>query len=343
MDDASLAVDTTDVNDEEESSAEGRESDDEDLQRDYVLRRISDRTAERKRKREEDAQNEREKKARIDAAATSRDMAHYRKVLKEIDKKKDEIKHHEEAIARMDGELRENSVNRTKVLGRDRFWNRYYWFERNGMPFAGDPESSTANKGYANGRLWIQGPDDIEQKGFIDLGETDMSRYRMAFGLSVRERKELEEGPTGLLNAHQWGYYDDPESLDKLIEWLDDRGLREKALKKELLNWRDTIVKYMHIANAHLKETAKKKANSEEPAPGITTRTKRHIDQRRIKFPCLAWTNNKARKALGHAHAEESPQPEEKVQELKKVVSKLRGFTSVNERPATRQGTRYRG
>src|SRR5271168_4431874 len=84
-------------------------------------------------------------------------------------KKSKKIDQAEDAIADVDNDLREADCPRTRVLGKDRFWNRYYWFERNAMPYEGLGESSTADAEYANGRLWVQGPDDIEREGFIDV------------------------------------------------------------------------------------------------------------------------------------------------------------------------------
>ena len=171
-----------------------------------VLRRSN---VDRKRKRDEElARKEQEKKDKADAKA-SKQSAQLKKVLANIEKKKDGIRECEDDIARYDGDLREANCQRTKALGRDRFCNRYYWFERNGMPFGGMPDSSTADYGYANGRLWVQGPDDMERNGFIERDDAEMTAYRLQFGMTVPERRDLEEGPTQLARAWDWGYYDD--------------------------------------------------------------------------------------------------------------------------------------
>src|SRR5208282_2476526 len=105
------------------------------------LRRGLDRAAERKRKREE----EREKKEKAEAAAKlPKVSSHFKKIVREIEKKRERIKECEDEIAILDGDLREADCPRIRCLGKDRFWNRYYWFERNGMPYAGLPDSSTA-------------------------------------------------------------------------------------------------------------------------------------------------------------------------------------------------------
>ena len=155
------------------------------------LRRGLDRAADRKRKR--DAEQEKKEKAEAEAKVPKQSKQ-FTKLLKDIQKKEDLIKKQEEEIAILDNDLRENNCPRTLVLGKDRFWNRYYWFERNGMPYTGMPDSSTADAGYANGRIWVQGPDDIEREGFIDMPEEWQNEYRAKFNMTVPERKKLEDG-----------------------------------------------------------------------------------------------------------------------------------------------------
>ncbi|KAI5305139.1 hypothetical protein KEM56_005184, partial [Ascosphaera pollenicola] len=159
------------------------------------------------------------------------------KILAKITAEKAKVKDLERQILNYDDQLRELDTSRTRCLGIDRFWNRYYWFERNGMPFEGRRDSSTASAGYSNGRLWLLGPDETEVKGFMD--SPVLARATMAsYGLTVIQRREREEGAApgsgGVLGHGQWGYYDEPEELDKLLEWLDSRGNREIKLRKEV-------------------------------------------------------------------------------------------------------------
>lgn len=316
-----------------EDNSEPATSDSEDEGPHKGRRRISSRANDLKRKREqeEEVRREKEKKAKLENSVT----AQYKSLTREIQKKEKEIISCEDQVAAFEEKLRVSTCHRTKELGRDRFWNRYYWFERNGMPFAGYETSSTASKGYANGRIWVQGPDDIERAGFIDLPPDEASQYALHFGMSVQRRQELEVGSTLLRTATDFGYYDTPEALDKLIGWLDDRGHREKALRKELQKWRDKIVEQMDAMNTYLAEVAEKKASSEEPIIGIATRKKTYVDHNATKYPCLAWTNSAAKRELGQLHSEGL---------LKKVAKVSRGKTqsAVVEKPTTRQSTRLR-
>lgn len=302
------------------------------------LRRGND----RKRKREEEAARAAEEKKKAELAKQQpKQSKEFKKILVDIEELKEQIMHHESKINECDADLREANVQRTKVLGRDRFCNRYYWFERNGQPFGGLPRSSTSHYGYANGRIWVQGPDELEKDGLIDRTPEDQNDYRRRYGLSVPERRELEEGATVLQSAHEWGYYDDPVLLDNLIGWLDDRGDREKKLRKELFEWRDVIVQYME---AHKKfkdeEAAKKLEVDEEQATRISTRHRVHEDQTAAKERCLKWTNTMAIDEIGHLHSQpEKPKPKQKIA-LRPPPKGVAVPVNRSGKPVTRQGLR---
>lgn len=284
--------------------------DDEDAIGGRSLRRAN----ERKRKRDEDShrrEREREEKEKAKMAkAKPKQSKEFVKIVNEIDKLRQTIVDCETEIEDCDDDLREASNHRTKVLGRDRFWNRYYWFERNGMPFAGLPDASTAEYGYANARIWVQGPDDMERTGFIDLTDDEQKAYQNRHGMTVFERKELEEGASRLRSAEEWGYYDDPESIKMLVGWLDEKGVREKALRKELMTWEEIITKHMVNLKKHL-EGENKDPEDEEPVPRMSTRHKTYVDTDAEGLRCLKWHNNAAIEHQGHLHSE-PPRPKEK-------------------------------
>ncbi|KAL3419146.1 hypothetical protein PVAG01_09368 [Phlyctema vagabunda] len=311
---------------------------DEDVHVGRSLRRANDRAVERQRKRE--LQQEKKEKAEA-AAKLPKQTKQFTKLLKDIAKKEAEVKACEKEIAILDNDLREADCPRTRYLGKDRFWNRYYWFERNGMPYAGLPNSSTAEAEYANGRIWVQGPDEIERLGYIDIQDDWLNEYQAKFNMTPKERKNLEEGPTSVFNAHEWGYYDEPEDVDKLIAWLDPRGLNEVKFKKEITNYRDRIVTRMEKRNEYLKKTTE-----ELPEPGkrMSTRTKHQQDT--LPYRCLQWHNSTAIHELGHLHSEQprTRKPAKKamkeaapVIEERETRSETRG---KKPKPVGRQGTR---
>ncbi|KAI1504274.1 ATP-utilizing chromatin assembly and remodelling N-terminal-domain-containing protein [Biscogniauxia marginata] len=271
------------------------------------LRRGGDRAAERQRKREE---QERKKEAEL-AAKVPKQSKQFLKLMKDIQKKEDSIKKCEDEIATLDNDLREADCGRTRVLGKDRFWNRYYWFERNGMPYGGLPNSSTADAGYANGCIWVQGPDDMEREGYIDLVPEYQDEYKAKFKMTVPQRKKMEEGRTSVFNARQWGYYSEPSEVDSLLNWLDPRGFNELKLRKEILLYKDKIVtsmenrtKYLSVEHDAAKETEKK-----EESKRMTTRTKTQASPEPPTFRCLNWTNTMAIDEIGHLHSEPPPPP----------------------------------
>lgn len=259
----------------------------------------------------EEARKEKAKKAKI-LAEQNRKQKEWEKLLDSIEKKKDELKECEASINELDDDLRETNVHRSKFLGKDRFLNKYYWFEHNGMPFGGVPNSSTAAYGYANGRLWVQGPDAYEFQP--NLEEPALSQDKERFGFTIPERKEKEEGLTHLTDASEWAYYDDPEDIDQLLLWLDERGNREKQLRKDILTYRDRIAEYMIKLREHIAEQDKAKEQEEDEeavknATRISTRKKTYLDKETVKDRCLLWTNSIMREENGFSHSEEYEPP----------------------------------
>lgn len=272
------------------------DTEDEEASKGPSLRGGTDRATERKRKQDE----ERERKEQL--AKQPKGSKQYQKVLKKIDEQKANVEMYEQKIDTVDNDLREADCPRTRCLGKDRFCNRYWWFERNAMPYEGMPNSSTSEAQYANGRLWVQGPDDMERLGFIDVPDAQRKEYQKQFQMSPAERKKNDEGQTSVFNAHEWGYYDDPESIDQLTDWLDSRGNRESRLKKELQLCRDNIVKYMKSRQEYLEQIAERAESEEYPAKRVTTRHKTYVDDR--KHRCLSWRNTLALSENGHLHVD---------------------------------------
>jgi hypothetical protein len=208
------------------------------------------------------------------------------------------------------------------------------------MPFAGVPHTSTAHYNYANGRLWVQGPDEMAREGFIDADEEWQAKYVEVFNMTVPERKEREEGETRLEDATQWGYIDDPEKVDQLMGWLDERGVREKMLKKELLAWREVIVDCMKKMHEHLDEVAAKKIEgSEEPEKRFSTRTKAHTELDRSEWQCLLWKNTLAIEQFGMVHSEGLRKKRKGVAEKKDKGLNLK--VVKNAKLVTRTGQSY--
>ena len=312
-------------------SDESKSSDDEDEQP-SMARRISNRAINLKRKRalEEEQKQQQEE---------TKEAAEYRKVLKDFDDKSGQVKDLEDEIERYDKELRENACHRTKLLGRDRFLNRYIWFERNGMPF--EIDSRSTDYGYANGRLWVQGPDLIERMGILDMERTEEKQYKTKFQMTMQQRRDLEEGDTHLYNANQWGYYDDPADVDRLIDWLNPKGEREKALKKELTAWRHPIQEQMTVLKEHIEEVNAEYAKLEDRPVGIATRKKLGADLQEARYPCLRWSNEVAYDKYGQPLSMGPPLKRAKKNRTKAGADGERETSAPPEKRTTRQGTRF--
>lgn len=164
----------------------------------------------------------------------------------------------------IDRTLVELNCQRIRYLGRDKVWNRYWWFEKNGLPNLGgnkddddendeidreerddadngdddesgdlrkkDDNSEYDSETYLMGRIWIQGPSAI-----------DVHHLRGGDGTGLK-RKMIEEGENILKNERDWVFIDQVEDFNKLVSWLNDKGLRERALKKELNECRDRVI-----------------------------------------------------------------------------------------------------
>lgn len=294
-----------------------------------LLRTRKVQAGERKRKRgQEDREEGTAKETPVKGPKLSKK---FKKVLADIEKKKAAIRDHEKEIAKADEDLREIECSRTKCLGKDRFWNRYWFLERNAMPWTGLSDSSTADAEYANGCVWVQGPDDLEREGFIELTGEEERNYRKRFQMSVVERKKLEEGSTSVFNARQWGYFDEPESLDMLIGWLDVHGDRELKLRKELQSFRGTIMKHMEKRKEYLEHDDEKKT-ADEQLTRVSTRTKAYGGE--MQYRCQRWRNTMVLNEIGHLHS--------KPPKTRKTAKKT-GNTRATKQAKTlgRQGTRY--
>ncbi|KAF7532080.1 hypothetical protein G7054_g8266 [Neopestalotiopsis clavispora] len=300
----------------EETAEEAADSDD-----DLSLRRNTRRGGDRavvQRKQKEREEEQKRKEAEAAAAKQPKQSKQFIKLLKDIQKKEEYIKKCEDEVVVIDNDLREADCARTRVLGKDRFWNRYYWFERNGMPYTGLPTSSTAESGYANGCIWVQGPDDLEREGYIDMAPELQAEYKQKFKITVSQRKKMEEGRTSVFTAHQWGYYSEPNDVESLLNWLDPRGFNELKLRKELITCKEKIIAGMEARAQYLaadeEEAAEKEKEEQQPKESkrMSTRAKNQPSpEPEPQHRCLSWYNSMAIDEIGHIHSEE-PVPQEK-------------------------------
>ncbi|CAI2164774.1 12749_t:CDS:10 [Funneliformis geosporum] len=110
-------------------------------------------------------------------------------------------------------EKRRYALPRTGPMGHDRFHNKYYYFDEAGL---------VVNERYGTGRVLVQVPSTKE------LADTLTEAMRQKY----YKRKKMEESFG--TEETQWGYYEDPEQVDDLLKWFNEKGKRELILKKEI-------------------------------------------------------------------------------------------------------------
>jgi len=306
-------------------------------------RRGGDRANERKRKRVEE-------KAKAEAAAKiPKTSKQFQKVVKSIESVKAKIAKEEEAIVTLDEDLRQADCARFKMMGQDRYWNKYWWFERNGMPFGGLPDSSTAHSGYANAMIWVQGPDDTERQGFLveEVGTkaatvSDMDGDIKMNGheedrITVLDRQAHEENGTTLASPTQYGFIETPEEFEQLMSWFDVRGMREKKLKATFELFKQNILDGMRNRKQYLSESATAAAETENGSGTgrMSTRGKNHFEPH--VWRSLKWRNDVARDEMQHTHYDQ-PQPRKNASKKKDP----KGLPLNRQgKPVSRQGERY--
>ncbi|GMF57957.1 unnamed protein product [[Candida] boidinii] len=124
----------------------------------------------------------------------------------------------------LENQLDELDCQRVKYIGRDKFYNRYWWFESTGLPNlvplnksinddndnenegSGNTDKDTdenrdvndeedlLNDTYFMSRLWIQGPGDEDRKVFLDLSNEDLEKWTQFENATKESEKESEKG-----------------------------------------------------------------------------------------------------------------------------------------------------
>lgn len=167
-------------------------------------------------------------------------------------------------------QLRANSEQRMKPLGFDRFGNKYWYIELNGIDYT----SQDAQDYHQCGKIFVQGPNELDvqfyfnasQKEYMEnLGkykyqedgslinfETNailidsLGRVQRDFSeIKPLERKVVEEGlDSMLIDDTCWAMIPDQETYASLCTWLNKFGLRESPLKKALEADAEIITKF---------------------------------------------------------------------------------------------------
>jgi bromodomain adjacent to zinc finger domain protein 1A len=131
--------------------------------------------------------------ARAKAASVKQAMAEHRRLDEEVNKLERRLEGIEREFRQLLGSVR------VKPLGKDRFYNRIWWFD--GMGSASLLGSGGIVQ-YGAGRLFIQGPSVFDQEILDRREEGD-----------VHARRLEEEGEDGMLGVGEWAVYTDLEEV----------------------------------------------------------------------------------------------------------------------------------
>ena len=128
------------------------------------------------------------------------------------------IEKYKQAKRQLEKQLNEIDCQRVKLLGKDRLYNRYWWFENNGLPTLHsntndvddnddddnaapnmnndeddeivEDENAVLDETYLMGKLWVQGPSDDDLRIHFGSSLEDVDKYH---NLYLNYEQELEK------------------------------------------------------------------------------------------------------------------------------------------------------
>lgn len=167
---------------------------------------------------------------------------------------------------------RYSQIPRLRPLGRDRFLDRYYWLD--GIGAAEAPSGA-----YQAARIFVQAPSRREWEALC-------AQYADGRD-ALAQRRSREHGAPTAWECGSWGVYTKPEQVEELIAWLRPRGVREHALKAQLLKHRDAMEGGMR------RRTDDIALGVREPAVVETRRSARVRSEQssQLRLPYMQWRN----------------------------------------------------
>ncbi|TFK40993.1 ATP-utilizing chromatin assembly and remodelling N-terminal-domain-containing protein [Crucibulum laeve] len=211
--------------------------------------------------------------ARARQASVKQALAEHRRLDEEVNKLERRLEGIEREFRKLLGGVR------VKPLGRDRFYNRIWWFD--GMGSASLVGSGGVAQ-YGTGRIFIQGPSEFD---------LDLLRKRKEEGEedgTLEDRRREEEGEECMLGSNDWAVYSDLDELDEFVAWLNPKGHRELALKTALSKW------WVHITAGMRKRLADLNVSAKLPDARRSARTKAVAGYDLSREPYMLWTNRRA-------------------------------------------------
>ncbi|KAF8912833.1 ATP-utilizing chromatin assembly and remodelling N-terminal-domain-containing protein [Gymnopilus junonius] len=208
--------------------------------------------------------------ARAKQASQKQAMAEHRRLDEEVNKLERRLENIEREFRKLFGAVR------VKPLGRDRFYNRIWWFDGMGS-------ASLVGSGgialYGAGRLFIQGPSEFDMQLLLKKAAEDNE--------DIDQRRIEEEGEEGVLGPQDWAAYTELEELEAYVTWLNPKGHREYTLKAALTKW------WVHITAGMRKRVADLNSNAKLPDARRSAR-KTALGYDLSRDPYMLWTNRRA-------------------------------------------------
>ena len=162
----------------------------------------SDEETERRQKETRRTAAKERELARQKAASTKQAIAEHRRLDEEVNKLERRLEGIEREFRKLLGSVR------VKPLGKDRFYNRIWWFDGMG---AASLVGSGGTVQYGTGRVFVQGPSEFDIE-ILQRREGD-----------INARRRVEEGEEGMLGVGEWAVFNDLEEvrLGRLfVAWL---------------------------------------------------------------------------------------------------------------------------
>ncbi|KAI8985902.1 ATP-utilizing chromatin assembly and remodelling N-terminal-domain-containing protein [Pilobolus umbonatus] len=198
---------------------------------------------------------------REEARVRNQELKQRNELRKRLDEDERIMHKKEEQVER---DLRKFNIHRIRPLGRDKFYNRYYYLDDIGGTLL-----------HGSGRLFVQCPSDtdlmsIQERDLIKSMDTNATLpCRRGEGVKFvadlmraqdmsDEATYVEERLDALYNKDEtrnnkewWQFYDEPEQINLMLDWLNPKGIREFRLKRELEKHQAMVVNGMkkHIAD----------------------------------------------------------------------------------------------
>ena len=162
-----------------------------------------------RRKAQSQAHAKQREAARAKAASVKQAIAEHRRLDEEVNKLERRLEGIEREFRQLLGSVR------VKPMGKDRFYNRIWWFD--GMGSA-SLHGSGGIVQYGTGRLFIQGPSVFDQEILDRRDQGD-----------VHVRRLEEEGEEEMLGVGEWAVYTDLEEVCECEIKLEHFGLSTLA------------------------------------------------------------------------------------------------------------------